>query len=30
MLSHGMMIYDALYAYCRDRQSETHGWPPAA
>ncbi|WNC93144.1 chromate resistance protein [Paraburkholderia sp. FT54] len=30
MLLHGMVIYDALYAWCRDCQSETHGWPPAA
>ncbi|WP_207003350.1 chromate resistance protein ChrB domain-containing protein [Trinickia mobilis] len=29
MLSHGMVMYDALYAWCRDCQSETHGWPPA-
>jgi hypothetical protein len=30
MLSHGMVMYDALYAWCRDCQSEKHGWPPAA
>ncbi|CAB3801961.1 chromate resistance protein ChrB domain-containing protein [Pararobbsia alpina] len=30
MLSHGMVMYDALYAWCRDCQGETHGWPPAA
>jgi hypothetical protein len=30
MLSHGMVMYDALYAWCRDCQSETHGWPPAS
>jgi hypothetical protein len=30
MLAHGMVMYDALYAWCRDCQSETHGWPPAA
>ncbi|WP_321947848.1 chromate resistance protein ChrB domain-containing protein [Paraburkholderia sp. J10-1] len=30
MLSHGLVMYDALYAWCRDCQSETHGWPPAA
>ena len=29
MLSHGMVMYDALYAWCRDCQSEVHGWPPA-
>ena len=28
MLSHGMVMYDALYAWCRDCQKETHGWPP--
>jgi hypothetical protein len=30
MLSHGMVMYDALYAWCRDCQSEKHDWPPAA
>ncbi|MFL9905710.1 chromate resistance protein ChrB domain-containing protein [Paraburkholderia sp. RL17-337-BIB-A] len=30
MLSHGMVMYDALYAWCRDCPSETHGWPPAS
>jgi hypothetical protein len=30
MRSHGMVMYDALYAWCRDCQSETHGWPPAS
>ncbi|MEZ7784759.1 chromate resistance protein [Cupriavidus gilardii] len=28
MLRHGMVLYDALYAWCRDCQSETHNWPP--
>ena len=28
MLRHGMVIYDALYRWCRDLQSETHNWPP--
>lgn len=28
MLSHGMVVYDALYAWCRHCQSETHNWPP--
>ncbi|MGQ0577486.1 MAG: chromate resistance protein ChrB domain-containing protein [Betaproteobacteria bacterium] len=28
MLGHGLVIYDALYAWCRTCQSETHGWPP--
>lgn len=29
MLAHGMVLYDALYAWCREAQGETHGWPPA-
>ena len=29
MLRHGMVIYDALYAWCARLQSETHNWPPA-
>lgn len=29
MLGHGMVMYDALYAWCREAQGETHGWPPA-
>ena len=29
MLRHGMVIYDALYAWCRSCQGETHNWPPA-
>ena len=28
MLKHGMVLYDALYAWCRDCQKEAHGWPP--
>lgn len=28
MLRHGMVMYDALYAWCRDCQAETHNWPP--
>jgi hypothetical protein len=28
MLKHGMVMYDALYAWCRDGQGETHNWPP--
>jgi len=28
MLRHGMVMYDALYAWCRDCRKETHGWPP--
>jgi rhodanese-related sulfurtransferase len=30
MLEHGMVMYDALYAWCRSLQSETHNWTPAA
>jgi rhodanese-related sulfurtransferase len=26
MLAHGMVIYDALYVWCRSLQSETHNW----
>jgi len=29
MLRQGFVVYDALYAWARDRQGETHGWPPA-
>jgi hypothetical protein len=29
MLKHGMVIYDALYSWCKDCQTETHNWPPA-
>jgi hypothetical protein len=28
MLKHGLVIYDALYAWCRDLVGETHSWPP--
>jgi hypothetical protein len=28
MLRHGMVMYDALYAWCRQCQAETHDWPP--
>lgn len=28
MLRHGMVMYDALYRWCRDCQNETHEWPP--
>ncbi len=28
MLGHGMVMYDALYAWCQSCQSETHKWPP--
>ena len=30
MLEHGMVMYDALYAWCRSLQRETHTWTPAA
>jgi hypothetical protein len=30
MLAHGMVMYDALYAWCKDGQDETHTWNPAA
>lgn len=29
MLEHGMVMYDALYAWCQQCQAETHTWPPA-
>lgn len=29
MLAQGMTMYDALYAWCRSCQGETHSWPPA-
>jgi hypothetical protein len=28
MLKHGMVMYDALYVWCRACQGETHNWPP--
>jgi hypothetical protein len=28
MLAQGMVIYDALYAWCQDGQAETHRWAP--
>lgn len=30
MLRVGLIVYDALYAWCRDLQDETHGWPPTS
>ncbi|HEX2009513.1 MAG TPA: chromate resistance protein ChrB domain-containing protein [Roseateles sp.] len=30
MLAHGLVMYDALYAWCRHCQTETHNWPPQA
>ena len=29
MLEQGMVIYDALYAWCRDLHGEVHNWMPA-
>ncbi len=28
MLKHGMVMYDALYAWCKHCQTESHNWPP--
>ena len=28
MLRHGMVVYEALYAWCCSCQGETHAWPP--
>ena len=28
MLKHGLIVYDALYAWCDRLQNETHTWPP--
>jgi hypothetical protein len=30
MLEQGMVIYDALYAWCRSAGGEVHNWKPAA
>ncbi len=30
MLEHGMVMYDALYAWCREGKEEVHTWNPAA
>lgn len=27
---HGIVIYDALYTWCRTLQAETHNWPARA
>jgi hypothetical protein len=29
VLRHGLVIYDALYAWASKRRGETHSWPPA-
>lgn len=28
MLKHGMVMYEALYTWCKDGQKESHNWPP--
>ena len=28
MLKHGMVMYDALYEWCKSCQEEKHNWPP--
>lgn len=28
MLEQGLIVYDALYAWCRDASDETHAWVP--
>jgi len=30
MLKHGMVLYDALYAWCKEGQEELHTWNPEA
>jgi hypothetical protein len=30
MLQHGLVIYDALYAWCKHGQGEAHRWPPTS
>ena len=30
MLKHGMVLYDALYTWCKDGQEEVHTWNPEA
>src|SRR5213594_3729045 len=30
MLKHGMVMYDALYRWCKEGQDEVHTWNPAA
>lgn len=30
MLRHGMVMYDALYIWCKERQDEVHTWNPEA
>jgi hypothetical protein len=28
MIAHGFVVYDALYAWCREAADETHSWNP--
>jgi hypothetical protein len=28
MLRHGMVVYDALYAWCKEGKDERHTWNP--
>lgn len=28
MLAHGMVMYEALYAWCESCEAESHNWPP--
>jgi rhodanese-related sulfurtransferase len=30
MLGHGLVVYDALFTWCRSLQAETHNWPVKA
>ena len=30
LLHHGLLVYDALYAWCRMARGERHGWNPAS
>ena len=30
MLKHGMVVYDALYTWCKEGQDEVHTWNPSA
>jgi hypothetical protein len=30
LLQAGLVMYDALYAWCRSLQAETHNWPPGS
>jgi len=30
MLTHGLVVYDALYAWCKHARGETHTWNPKA